>query len=710
MYFGVDYYPEHWVFPFAGTPDDPEARWRTDVQLMAEAGVNVVRMGEFAWGLYEPEEGRFEFEWMRRAMDLFHAAGIQVVLGTPTAAPPVWLARKHPEILPSDERGIVRHEGTRRAYCVNSGVYWDYTQKIVRALAATLGKHPSLIAWQVDNGIGGHTTEISYNDETRRDWHAWLKVKYGTVERLNDMLGLNFWSQRVTRFEDVPMPMHAPYEHNPALIIDWRRFSSDTLVAYVRMQAELLREITPGVPVTNNLRALTRSFDHFDMAEVLDFVSLDSNATLKSRSAENACDIDMMRSLKKQNVRTPDGDNGFWVIEQKAGSVDWQKVNSLVRPGVVRMFTYQLVSRGASGVLYFLWRQPRIGSEKFYGGVLSHHGSPDHRIYREIKQIGHELKLLSPVLKNTRVAADVCILFSHENDWHLKFTKQPTRDFNYRQHVQLFYTALHDRHIAVDFARPTEDLSRYRVVIAPSLALLAGGEADLLKLYVQNGGTLVSTFNTGLVDEHHMAPDTGYPHDLTDLFGLEVREFDPLPPGEENHLTFRSGFPATHLHPGRVWCDVIEPKGCQVLGTFSKDFYAGKPALTLNSFGHGRAIYIGTMSHQLFYCDLVNWLRNLCNVHPLLKVPETVEVSMRESDGRKVYFLLNHQNSPVRVQFYKPMHDFLTGRSFTGNYDLPPHGVLVLDEQVEHGHSEHAHESAAATLHPAAGPAQTVPA
>jgi beta-galactosidase len=683
MFFGVDYYPEHWVYPYAGTAEAPEARWQRDIELMVEAGVNVVRMGEFAWGLFEPEEGKFHFDWMRRAMDLFGKAGIKVVLGTPTAAPPIWLARKHSEILPRDERGLTLHEGTRRAYCMNSDVYWEYSRRIVRALATALGNHPQLIAWQIDNGLGGHNTESSFNEETRRDWVAWLKAKYETIERLNDLMGTRFWAQTVARFEDVPMPMHAPTVHNPALVLDWMRFSSDTIVAYARMQADLLHELTPKIPVTQNLRALTRHFDHFDMAEVLDFVSVDSNATIKEKSAQLAAEIDMMRSLKKAGIRTPDGgDNGFWVIEQKAGAVDWQDVNSLVRPGVVRMFTYQLVSRGATGVLYFLWRQPRIGSEKFYGGVLTHDGLGQNRAYQEIKQIGQELKRLGPLLENTKVAADACILFSHENDWNLACVKQPNKHFQQREHIQLFYNALHDRNIPVDFARPTEDLSKYKIVVAPSLQLLAGGEADLLKLYVQNGGTLVSTFNTGLVDEHHISPDTGLPHDMTDLFGLEVLEFDPLPPGEENHLTLKGTFSATQMHPAKLWCDIIEPKTCQVVGTYAKDFYAGRAAVTNNQFGSGRAIYIGTMSHQQFYNDLVLWLRQLCGITPLLKVPDTVEVSMRQKDNTRIYFLINHQNSPVRIPFFKPMHDFLTGRTFTGNYDLPPHGVLVLDEQA----------------------------
>ncbi|MBI3850070.1 MAG: beta-galactosidase [Verrucomicrobia bacterium] len=680
MYFGVDYHPEHWVYPYAGTPEEPESRWQRDAHLMVSAGINVVRMGEFVWGLCEPEEGKYEFEWLRRAMDVMKSANIKVVLGTPTAAPPIWLARKHPDILPLDENGLPLHEGTRHAYCLNSDVYWDYSKRIVTAMATALGKHPQLIGWQIDNGIGGHLTEFSFNPETRLDWHAWLQAKYETIQKLNEAWGTRFWSQIVTDWDQVPMPMRAPTVHNPALVLDWMRFSSDTIVAYVKMQTDLLHELTPNAPVTTNLRALTRHFDHFDMAGVLDFVSVDSNATIKSRSAENACEIDIMRSLKKENIRTPDGDAGFWVIEQKAGHVNWQDVNSLVRPGVVRLFTYQLLSRGASGVLYFFWRQPRIGSEKFYGGVLTHDGRGDNRVYKEISQIGEEVKLLAPVLKGTKVVAETCILYTHENEWSLKQPMQPNKYFKLRDHIQLFHSGLHDRNIPVDFARPTEDLSKYKLVIAPSLSLLAGGEVDRLKLYVQNGGTLVATFNTGLLDEHHVASDTGFPHDMTDLFGLEVLEFDPLPPGEENHMTFKGAFPTSHLHPARLWCDIIEPKGCQVLAMYAKDFYAGRPAITMNNFGLGKAVYIGTMSHQHFYYDLVVWLRQTCNLFPLLKVPDTVEVSMRQKADTKIYFLLNHQNSPVRIQFYKPMHDFLTGSTFTGNYDLPPHGVLVLDE------------------------------
>ena len=435
--------------------------------------------------------------------------------------------------------------------------------------------------------------------------------------------------------------------------------------------------------MTTNLRPLIHRFDHFDLAEAIDFVSIESTASIKAKSSDLACEIDMLRSLKKTGIRAPDGDTGFWVMEQKAGNVNWQDVNSLVRPGVLRMFTYQLVSRGATAIVFFRWRQPRFGTEKFHGAILPHHLEGSRRVFQEISQIGEELKMLAPALKDTKVMPEVCILYSHDNDWMLQQPGQPNKFFSLREHIQLIYNALHDRNIPVDFARPAEDLSQYKIVIAPSLHLLSAGEADRLKLFVQNGGTLVSTFNTSLSNQYGIAPDTGYPGDLVELFGLEVLEFDMLPPGEENHLTFKGAFPTSHMHPAKVWCDLIEPKGCQILATYAKDFYAGRPAITINTFGLGKAVYLGTMSHQHFYHDLVLWLRQMSSLHPLLKVPESVEVSMREKEGTRVFFLLNHQNSPVRIQFYKPMHDFLTGSTFSGNYDLPPHGVLVLDEHPD---------------------------
>ena len=677
MYFGADYYPEHWVFPYDGTQEEPESRWEQDAQLMAHAGMNVVRMGEFCWGLCEREEGKYDFAWLRRAMDAFSQNGVKLVLATPTAAPPVWLLQKHPEILPMDENGQPRREGTRRAYCLNSDVYWDYSKKIVRAMAEALGDHADLVAWQIDNGVGRHNTEYAFNPETKRDWHAWLKTKYETVDLLNERMGLRFWGQIVNKHEEVPMPMPTPAPHNPALITDWRRFSSDTCVAFIRMQADLLREITPKIPTTTTIRPYSVQIDHFDLADTIDFVAMDSDAAVGHKAAENAMTIDITRSLKKNGEA-----EGFWVMEQKAGNVAWAEANSLVRPGVVRLFSYQLLSRGATGLLYFYWRMPRIGPEKFYGGVLTHDGLAKNRMFQEVMQVGTELQTLQPMLAGTQVQAEVAILISQASDWALNQPMRPNKFFSQREHVQLYYSALHDRNILVDFARPTDDLSKYKLVIAPSLHMIAGGEADILRLYVHNGGTLVGTFNTGLVDENHIAA-TDPPYEMSDMFGLKVVEFDPLPPGEENHITINGSIPTTGLHSARLWCDLIEPTDeCQILGTYAQDFYAGRPAITMNQFGEGRAIYVGTMSSLPFYHDLVTWLRQLCGLSPLLRVPDQIEVSMRTRGDYRIYFLLNHHSQQVHVQFFKPVRDCLTGKTITGGYDIPAKDLLIVDEQA----------------------------
>ena len=677
MYFGADYYPEHWVFPYDGTQEEPESRWEQDAQLMAHAGMNVVRMGEFCWGLCEREEGKYDFAWLRRAMDAFSQNGVKLVLATPTAAPPVWLLQKHPEILPMDENGQPRREGTRRAYCLNSDVYWDYSKKIVRAMAEALGDHADLVAWQIDNGVGRHNTEYAFNPETKRDWHAWLKTKYETVDLLNERMGLRFWGQIVNKHEEVPMPMPTPAPHNPALITDWRRFSSDTCVAFIRMQADLLREITPKIPTTTTIRPYSVQIDHFDLADTIDFVAMDSDAAVGHKAAENAMTIDITRSLKKNGEA-----EGFWVMEQKAGNVAWAEANSLVRPGVVRLFSYQLLSRGATGLLYFYWRMPRIGPEKFYGGVLTHDGLAKNRMFQEVMQVGTELQTLQPMLAGTQVQAEVAILISQASDWALNQPMRPNKFFSQREHVQLYYSALHDRNILVDFARPTDDLSKYKLVIAPSLHMIAGGEADILRLYVHNGGTLVGTFNTGLVDENHIAA-TDPPYEMSDMFGLKVVEFDPLPPGEENHITINGSIPTTGLHSARLWCDLIQPTDeCQILGTYAQDFYAGRPAITMNQFGEGRAIYVGTMSSLPFYHDLVTWLRQLCGLSPLLRVPDQIEVSMRTRGDYRIYFLLNHHSQQVHVQFFKPVRDCLTGKTITGGYDIPAKDLLIVDEQA----------------------------
>ena len=434
-------------------------------------------------------------------------------------------------------------------------------------------------------------------------------------------------------------------------------------------------------------RAFAAEIDLFDLAAAIDFVSIDSQAAIGEQAAEIAFGIDLIRCLKKNDkIKAPGGEDGFWVMEQKAGSAAWEGVNSTVRPGVIRKFTHQLISRGANGVCFFYWRQPLVGPEKFYGGVLNHEGSGNNRMYKEICQISEEIKKLAPILKGTHVVADTCILINFENNWAIDQPLAHNKFFKQKEHILAYYRALHDKNIPVDFARPPsddeglEELKKYRLVIAPSLHMLDPGQAQRLAWYVYEGGTLIGTCNTALIDEHHIAPK-GYPQELIDMFGLTVKESDILPPGRENSLNFKGSFKTSKQHFGKLWCDIIEPGECQTLATFSREFYTGSPAVTINEYGSGKAIYIGTVGHQEFYSDVMAWLRAQLGLYSLIKVPDTVEVSMRQNEQSRLYFVINHQNGPVRINFLKTTHDFLTGEKFSGNYDMPAHGVLMIDER-----------------------------
>lgn len=680
MHVGVSYHPELWVHPPVGSQQDPEAHWREDAKLMVDAGVSVVRLGARCWGTCEPSDGNFEFGWLQRAMDILAEHGLKVVLVTPTAVPPPWLIQKHPEILHPHTTAVRKHPSETCTVCLNSDVYWDLAKRIVTQMANALGKHPNLIAWQIDNVHGDQRLELSFNEDSKRDWHFWLEAKYETIERMNNLLGLRWSGQIVRDWKQVPVPAQPQPTYNPALELDWTRFCSDTIVQFVKMQADVLREITPDIPITTAIPASGTKVDHFDLADVVDFVSGTIEPDDTETAVDSAIHLDRIRSLKRAGGKCPANLPGFWVILEHPSRARHGQIHAPLRPGLLRTLAYQCIGHGANTVVFMPWRQPRIGPEKFLGGVLPHHVRRENRTYREVAQLGEEFKLLAPALKNTTINAQVAILYTFDNQWATDLARFHSKHLLQDQHIRLFYEAFHEKNIPVDFARPLDDLARYKLVIAPSLHLLAGAEADALKLYVQNGGVLVTTCNTGLVDEHHMAPETGFPMEITDLLGLEVLEFDLLGPDEENHLIFKGEFPASQMHPGRHWCDVIEPKDCEVLATFASSFYAGRPAMTMNRYGLGRAIHIGTVSHRPFYHDLVKWLRELCNIQPTIKTPEAVEICIRESQDSRIYIVINRGEAPARIQFIGRMEDLITGAAIAGTYDLPPFGVLVAKE------------------------------
>ncbi len=378
FYFGVDYYPEHW----------PEERWPEDARLMAEADFNVVRLAEFAWSKMEPEDRRFDFEWLDRAISILASHNIQVVLGTPTASPPPWLMAKKIDLFRVREDGRRLTYGNRREYCPNHPLYHQYTRRIVKQMAEQYKDHPAVIGWQIDNEFG----DRCYCDLCTHDFRRWLRRRYGTLEKLNKKWGTVFWSHIYNDWSEIPAPRTTGHSPNPGLGLDFARFASDSYVAYQKMQVDILRQKCPNHFITHNFMGFKYNFiNYFDLARELDFVSWDIywrtqwNMEAATDPTSAAIGHDAMRGLKNQN---------FWVMEQQSGSGGWEYVSVSPRPGELRLWAYQSIAHGADGIVFFRWRTNRYGTEQYWHGLLDHHGLAGRR-YEEIKRMSGEVKKLS---------------------------------------------------------------------------------------------------------------------------------------------------------------------------------------------------------------------------------------------------------------------------------------------------------------------------
>ena len=655
--YGGDYNPEQW----------PEAVWAEDARLMREAGVNLVSLGIFAWARLEPRPGEYDFGWLDRVVNLLHAHGISVNLATATASPPPWFSHAHPESLPVTDAGVRLSIGARQHYCPSSPAYREAARALVTRLAERYRDHPALALWHVNNEYGCHVSECFCN-ESARAFRSWLRDRYVTLEALNAAWGTAFWSQEYGDWDEIDPPRVAPTFRNPSQQLDWRRFSSDALLALFEMEREVLKRVTPDVPVTTNFMCFFKPLDYWKWAERQDVISNDAypQPSEPSAAVEMAMGADLMRSL---------GGGRPWVLmEQVSTQVQWRERNPLKRPGVMRLWSHQAVARGADGVMFFQWRQSRAGAEKWHGAMLPHAGT-NTRTFQEISGLGAELARLTPVL-GSRVKADVAILLDWESWWALELDARPSKALTLLDQVRDAYTPLWERNVAVDFARPGQNLSGYRLVLAPNLYLMREGVGPQLEAYVSSGGTLVVSFFSGLVDEHDQVLPGAYPAALRRVLGLRVEEFDPYPEGHSNRVLTPGGEAFTST----LWADVIVPEGAEVLGTFGADFYAARPAVTRHTFGRGVSYYLGTRLDTAGMHWVLGQALERAGVRPPLDVPGGVEVVRREHDHATFLFLLNHTDRGVQVSLTTPVTDVLTGEERSADLSLGPRGVAVLQQ------------------------------
>ncbi len=648
--YGGDYNPEQW----------PPEVWHEDVKLMAEAGVNLATVGVFSWAWLEPAPGEFDFSWLREVLDLLHGGGVDVALATPTASPPPWLSASYPEVLPVTAAGVRYSHGSRQHFCVHSPAYRRHALRITDRLARELGDHPAVRLWHLHNEYACHIPAC-YCDISAAAFRDWLRRRYGTAEALNDAWGTAFWSQRYRDFAEVLPPRVTPTHPNPAQQLDYQRFMNDSYLEEFTEERDLVRAITPGLPVTTNFMGFFKPLDYFEWAAAEDVASTDNYPDPADPDSPmlTAMHYDLVRSVKKETPWT--------LMEQTTLRVNWRPVNSAKAPGEMRRGSYQALARGAAGVLFFQWRAARAGAEKFHSAMLPHAGTASP-IWPEVTKLGAELQTLSE-LNATRVASAVAIAFSWPNWWALELGSKPSAGIGMLDQVRWMYRPVFAAAATADFVRPDAELSGYQLLLVPSLYLLTEAQASNVRSYVRSGGTAVISFWSGIVTESEQVYLGSYGGPLRELFGGAVLDVAPLQPAETVELTWTDGRRSTATH----WQDIIEPGDGEVLARFASGPWSGRPAALDHRYGQGRVIYLGTRLDGAAMRELIE---------PLLDgqaaVPTGVERVVRTAGPVSYEFLLNHTGDTVPVPTAPGGTDLLTNRAVGGHLDLPAQGVAII--------------------------------
>ena len=639
IYYGADYNPEQW----------PEDVWREDVRLMREAGVNLVSVGIFSWSRLEPEPDKFEFGWLDTVLDLLQEGGVQADLATATASPPPWLSHQHPEMLPVTADGVKLWHGGRQHYCPSSPVYRDAAKKLVTAMAERYGKHPALAMWHVGNEYGCHVAAC-WCDVSAAAFRDWLRERYGSVEGLNEAWGTDFWSQRYSSWDEVIPPRRTPTWPNPSQQLDFMRFSSDALLECYEVEHEVLKRVTPEIPVTTNFMGFFKPLDYWKWAAREDVVSHDSYPDPSDPRAGMlaAMSGDLMRSL---------GGGKPWVLmEQTTHRVNWREINVAKEPRQMRLWSLQAVARGADGVMFFQWRQSRAGAEKHHSAMVPHGPVETSPTWHDVVELGQQLSRLE-TLAGAQSEAEVAIVLDWESWWALELPSKPSGAVRQMRQIEAYYQPLWEQNVLVDFVHPEAYLSRYKLVLVPNLYLVSDAAASHLTAYVEGGGTLVMSFFSGIVDVSEHIRLGGYPQPFRSVLGLDVIDFHPLAAGAVIGLKFADGSAAV----GRTWSENIHLAGAEALATFADGPLAGKPAVARHSAGKGTAIYLGTQPETIALARILDSARSTAGVSPTANVPKGVEVVRRSGRGKTFVFMLNHRDVAVDVPISEAGENLIDG-------------------------------------------------
>ncbi|MEU6404295.1 beta-galactosidase [Streptomyces sp. NPDC046985] len=654
--YGGDYNPEQW----------PKEVWQEDVRLMREAGVNLVTVGVFSWSRLQPRPGVFDWSLLDEVLDLLHEHGIAADLATPTAAPPPWFTHQHPDARPVTASGTRLGHGSRQVFCPSHPAYAEAADALVTALATRYADHPAVAMWHVHNEFGNHNG-LCYCETSAAAFRVWLQERYGDLDALNEAWGADFWSQRYGEWAEIDAPRDTTAFRNPGQDLDYRRFSSDALLARHRAETALLRRYAPGVPLTtNHLGTLEKKVDGFAFAAECDLVSLDHY--LPAADPDGHIDL----ALNADLARGMAGGRPWLLMEHSTSAVNWQPVNVAKQPGEMRRNSLTHLARGADGIMFFQWRQSRAGAEKWHSAMLPHAGT-DSRVWREVRSLGADLAALGEVA-GTRVQAETALLFDWHNWWALELEARPSEQMRYLDAVRDWYEALWTSNITCDVVAPGADLTRYKAVFAPNLYLLTDEDAANLERYVRGGGHLAVGCFSGVVDAHDRVRLGGYPGALSDVLGLRVDEYLPLRTGDAVRLSDAS--------TAELWAERVEPRGCETVLRFADAADGGParggPAVTRHAFGEGASWYVATRASAATLRDLVCRIGEEARLRTAPAVPEGVEAVRRTGPDGSYLFLVNHTGESVKAPAEGAV---LVGAAGDGAVvEIPAGGVAVVRE------------------------------
>lgn len=662
MIHGADYNPDQWQ-------DRPDIL-KEDMRLMKLAGFNEMSVGIFAWSCLEPQEGVFDFSFLDKAMDDIYAAGGRVILATPSGARPAWLSQKYPEVLRVGTDRIRNEFGERHNHCYTSPIYREKVRIINEKLAERYANHPALIAWHISNEYGGEC----HCPLCRAAFREWLKLKYGTLDNLNHEWWTAFWSHTFTDWEQIISPGPLGDSDLLGLTLDWKRFVTDQTTDFISAEIAAVRKFTPNIPVTANLMGFYNGLDYRRLSKKIDFVSWDAYPKWRGNDKSDisvainaSMTHDLMRSLKKRP---------FFLMESTPSLVNWHEYNKLKRPGMNELSSLQAVAHGADSVQYFQWRKSRGSSEKFHGAVVDHVGTENTRVFKEVAALGSRLKGLEFIV-GTMPDAKAALLYDWDNRWALDNSQGFARyDKKIIPTLQSYYGALWKRGIDTDIIGAEDCFDGYRLIIAPMRYSVSAALGEKLKKFVENGGTLLFTYISAMVNENDLCYLGGFPGaGLSEVFGIWNEEIDTLYPGEKNSVKL-----GDEEYAATDYCELIHTNTAEVLAVYSQDFYSGMPALTVNKYGKGRAYYQAFRDEGEFTDRLVSELLKECEIGSVFdgELPEGVTAHGR-TDGDSTYaFIQNFTYSEKTLETKTEWLNAESGEKINGSIVLKPLQTLIL--------------------------------